>query len=53
MPRPMLDQIKLKCNQLRDAVQELIELYSNVFRVGFSVKSLDYSTSESFMSNFN
>ncbi|XP_018801021.1 PREDICTED: phosphatidylinositol 4-phosphate 3-kinase C2 domain-containing subunit beta [Bactrocera latifrons] len=44
VPRPMLDQIKLKCNQLRDAVQELIELYSNVFRVGFSVKSLDYST---------
>lgn len=46
VPRPMLDQIKLKCNQLRDAVQELIELYSNVFRVGFSVKSMDYSTSK-------
>ncbi|XP_067613396.1 phosphatidylinositol 4-phosphate 3-kinase C2 domain-containing subunit beta isoform X2 [Eurosta solidaginis] len=45
VPRPMLDQIKIKCNQVRDAVQELIELYSNVFRVGFSVKSLDYSTS--------
>lgn len=45
-PRSILEQIKLKCSKLRDAVQELIELYSNVFRVGFSVKSLDYSTSE-------
>ncbi|XP_054734879.1 phosphatidylinositol 4-phosphate 3-kinase C2 domain-containing subunit beta [Anastrepha obliqua] len=44
VPRSKLDQIKLKCSQLRDAVQELIELYSNVFRVGFSVKSVDYST---------
>uniref|UniRef100_A0A1I8M8C7 Uncharacterized protein n=2 Tax=Musca domestica TaxID=7370 RepID=A0A1I8M8C7_MUSDO len=42
-PRSNLEQIKLKCNKLRDAVQELIELYSNVFRVGFSVKTLDYS----------
>ncbi|XP_037934157.1 phosphatidylinositol 4-phosphate 3-kinase C2 domain-containing subunit beta [Teleopsis dalmanni] len=42
-PRSTLEQVKLKCNQLRDAVQELIELYSNVFRVGFSVKSIDYS----------
>lgn len=45
-PRSILEQIKLKCNKLRDAVQELIELYSNVFRVGFSVKSLDYSISK-------
>lgn len=45
-PRSILEQIKLKCNKLRDAVQELIELYSNVFRVGFSVKSMDYTTSK-------
>ncbi|KAM7355935.1 phosphatidylinositol-4-phosphate 3-kinase catalytic subunit Pi3K68D isoform 2-T2 [Cochliomyia hominivorax] len=42
-PRSILEQIKVKCNKLRDAVQELIELYSNVFRVGFSVKTMDYS----------
>uniref|UniRef100_A0A1I8NM56 Uncharacterized protein n=1 Tax=Stomoxys calcitrans TaxID=35570 RepID=A0A1I8NM56_STOCA len=42
-PRSVLEQIKLKCNKLRDAVQELVELYANVFRVGFSVKSIDYS----------
>lgn len=46
-PRSILEQIKLKCNKLRDAVQELIELYSNVFRVGFSVKTIDYSISKS------
>lgn len=45
-PRSMLEQIKLKCNSLRDAVQELIELYANVFRVAFSVKTPDYATSE-------
>uniref|UniRef100_A0A1B0A2K1 phosphatidylinositol 3-kinase n=1 Tax=Glossina pallidipes TaxID=7398 RepID=A0A1B0A2K1_GLOPL len=43
-PRSMLEKIRLKCNQLRDAVQELIELYSNVFRVDFSVKTVDYSS---------
>ncbi|XP_017863725.1 PREDICTED: phosphatidylinositol 4-phosphate 3-kinase C2 domain-containing subunit alpha [Drosophila arizonae] len=43
-PRSMLEQIKLKCNSLRDAVQELIELYANVFRVAFSVKTPDYAT---------
>ncbi|KAH8370988.1 hypothetical protein KR093_005859 [Drosophila rubida] len=43
-PRSMLEQIKLKCNRLRDAVQELVELYANVFRVAFSVKTPDYST---------
>ncbi|XP_073842946.1 phosphatidylinositol-4-phosphate 3-kinase catalytic subunit Pi3K68D [Musca autumnalis] len=42
-PRSNLEQIKLKCNKLRDAVQELVELYSNVFRVGFSVKTIEYS----------
>ncbi|KNC29902.1 hypothetical protein FF38_01684 [Lucilia cuprina] len=42
-PRSIVEQIKIKCNNLRDAVQELIELYSNVFKVGFSVKTLDYS----------
>jgi len=45
-PRSMLEQIKLKCNRLRDAVQELVELYVNVFRVAFSVKTPDYSTSK-------
>lgn len=45
-PRSMLEQIKLKCNQLRDAVQELVELYANVFRVAFSVKSPDYTLSK-------
>lgn len=45
-PRSILEQIKVKCNKLREAVQELIELYSNVFRVGFSVKTLDYSISK-------
>lgn len=45
-PRSMLEKIRLKCNQLRDAVQELIELYSNVFRVDFSVKTVDYSSSK-------
>nr|CAA63485.1 phosphoinositide 3-kinase [Drosophila melanogaster] len=43
-PRSMLEQIKVKCNELRDAVQELVELYANVFRVAFSVKTPDYST---------
>ncbi|ALC43846.1 Pi3K68D [Drosophila busckii] len=43
-PRSMLEQIKLKCNHLRDAVQELIELYANVFRVAFSVKNTEYAT---------
>ncbi|XP_030373429.1 phosphatidylinositol 4-phosphate 3-kinase C2 domain-containing subunit beta [Scaptodrosophila lebanonensis] len=43
-PRSMLEQIKLKCNNLRDAVQELIELYANVFRVAFSVKTVIYAT---------
>ncbi|EDV96661.1 phosphatidylinositol 4-phosphate 3-kinase C2 domain-containing subunit beta [Drosophila grimshawi] len=43
-PRSMLEQIKLKCNRLRDAVQELIELYANVFRVAFSVKTPDFAT---------
>ncbi|XP_002025662.2 phosphatidylinositol 4-phosphate 3-kinase C2 domain-containing subunit alpha isoform X1 [Drosophila persimilis] len=43
-PRSLLEQIKVKCNILRDAVQELVELYANVFRVAFSVKSLDYAT---------
>lgn len=46
-PRSMLEQIKVKCNELRDAVQELVELYANVFRVAFSVKTPDYSTSKS------
>lgn len=45
-PRSLLEQIKVKCNALRDAVQELVELYANVFRVAFSVKTPDYSTSE-------
>ncbi|KAH8315286.1 hypothetical protein KR074_003629 [Drosophila pseudoananassae] len=43
-PRSLLEQIKVKCNGLRDAVQELVELYANVFRVAFSVKTPDYST---------
>ncbi|XP_075164138.1 phosphatidylinositol-4-phosphate 3-kinase catalytic subunit Pi3K68D [Haematobia irritans] len=42
-PRSIVEQIKLKCNKLRDAVIELVELYSNVFRVGFSIKTIDYS----------
>lgn len=45
-PRSMLEQVKLNCNRLRDAVQELVELYANVFRVAFSVKSPDYTTSK-------
>lgn len=44
-PRSILEEIKLKCNKLREAVQELIELYANVFRVGFSVLTKDYSIS--------
>ncbi|KAH8322857.1 hypothetical protein KR059_009178 [Drosophila kikkawai] len=43
-PRSLLEQIKMKCNELRDAVQELVELYANVFRVAFSVKTPDYTT---------
>lgn len=43
-PRSVLEQVQFKCNQLRDAVQELIELYSKLFRVDFSVQSLDYTS---------
>lgn len=45
-PKSFSDQIKLKCNQLREVTQELIEIYSNAFRVNFYVKSVDYITSE-------
>lgn len=43
-PRSLLEQVQFKCNQLRDAVQELIELYSKLFRVDFSIQTLDYTS---------
>ncbi|XP_055854096.1 phosphatidylinositol 4-phosphate 3-kinase C2 domain-containing subunit beta isoform X2 [Episyrphus balteatus] len=43
-PKSTMEQIKSKLNQIRDAVQDLIENYSNAFRVDFCVKSVDYTT---------
>lgn len=36
-PRKISDQIKCHCNQVRDAVQHLLEMYSEAFHVNFSV----------------
>uniref|UniRef100_T1GPX7 phosphatidylinositol 3-kinase n=1 Tax=Megaselia scalaris TaxID=36166 RepID=T1GPX7_MEGSC len=50
-PKSLVDQIKLKCNQLREVTQELIEIYSNAFRVNFYVKTVDYITTPISVSN--
>ncbi|XP_055378493.1 phosphatidylinositol 4-phosphate 3-kinase C2 domain-containing subunit alpha [Condylostylus longicornis] len=41
-PKTTVDLIKLKCNQIREGIQDLIETYVNAFRVDFCVKSLEY-----------
>lgn len=43
-PRTFPEQIKYRCHQVRSAIQQLVEIYSNAFRVDFSVLTPDYAT---------
>lgn len=41
-PKTASEQISFRCNRIRDAVQNLIEMYSQAFRVDFCVNTPEY-----------
>lgn len=43
-PKSMSDQISQTCNRVRNAIQNLLEIYTNAFRVNFCVSSDDFET---------
>lgn len=43
-PRTLCEQIQRHCNHIRDAVQQLVEMYSQAFRVDFCVNNPEYLT---------
>lgn len=43
-PRTIFEQVKYRCNQVRNAIQQLVEIYSLAFRVDFSVTMSDYTS---------
>lgn len=48
-----IEQLKRRCNELRDAVQQLLETYSNAFRVDFCVKTPEFISNPVPISNVN
>lgn len=50
-PKTTLEQIKYRCNHLREAVQSFIETYTQAFRVDFGVNTAEYQTTPIQISN--
>ncbi|XP_055692342.1 phosphatidylinositol 4-phosphate 3-kinase C2 domain-containing subunit alpha isoform X1 [Lutzomyia longipalpis] len=50
-PRTIVEQIRYRCHHVRDSIQQLLEIYSNAFRVDFCVNAPDYISSSVPISN--
>lgn len=50
-PKTTYEQIKYRCNHIREAVQSFIETYTQAFRVDFCVNNADYQTTPIPISN--
>ncbi|XP_055528495.1 phosphatidylinositol 4-phosphate 3-kinase C2 domain-containing subunit beta [Wyeomyia smithii] len=44
-PRTITQQIRYRCNEVRNAIQTLLEIYSHAFRVNFCVNVPEWNTS--------
>ncbi|XP_053661051.1 phosphatidylinositol 4-phosphate 3-kinase C2 domain-containing subunit beta [Anopheles marshallii] len=42
-PRTVAEQIRYRCNEVRHAIQSLLEIYAQAFRVNFSVNVPEYN----------
>ncbi|XP_065090885.1 phosphatidylinositol 4-phosphate 3-kinase C2 domain-containing subunit beta [Ochlerotatus camptorhynchus] len=52
-PRTISQQIQYRCNEVRNAIQSLLEIYSHAFRVNFMVNVPDWSTNPIPISNIS